>query len=289
MINRLIYIFVVFPVSRLPFPVLYALSDFLCLVLFRLVGYRKEVVMNNLKNSFPEKSNNELLSIRKDFYHHFCDTIVESIKAFSISEKEANRRMTYSNTEVLHELAEKGKSIALVGGHYGNWELLAITISQQMPHLVRAFYTPLKNTFWDQKMKESRGRFGLKLISTRDAKEEFNKDKDRLTTTIFGADQAPRDPKKAYWLKFLNQETGVQFGAEKYAKEYNLAVVFGAITRKKRGYFNTEISLVHEEVKDLPYGRITESFSLLLEDQIKKEPRYYLWTHKKWKHKRPAD
>jgi KDO2-lipid IV(A) lauroyltransferase len=271
----------------MPFPLLYAFSDFLFFILFRVVGYRRKVVLNNLKNAFPEKGIQELRKIEKKFYKHFCDLIVESIKGFTISEKEALKRMTYTNTEILDDLAKKNKSITFIGGHFGNWELLAVTISQTVPHTVKALYTPLKGEYWDNKITTSRSRFGLKMFKIQEIKALRDSLKGELSGVIFGSDQSPSNPQKAYWVKFLNQDTGVQFGAEKNAKDFDTAIIYGAITKKKRGYYNTELVQLFEDVKDLEYGAIIESFSEVLEEKIKENPQYYLWTHRRWKHKLP--
>lgn len=287
MLNYILYYLIIYPVSKLPFFLLYRVSDFLFVLAFYVVGYRKKVVFNNLKNAFPEKSIKELKSIQKAFYQHFCDLIVESVKAFTISEKEANQRMTYTGLEYAADLAKKNKNIIIIGGHYANWELLAITVNNQFEHQVQALYTPIKNIWWENKMKESRSRFGLKMVGIKQVKTLFKTGNSALTATIFGSDQSPRNPEKAYWTTFLNQETGIQFGAEKYAKETNSAVIFGAISKIKRGYYTTHFTLLYEESENLQHGEVLESYSKNLEAQIKADPRYYLWTHKRWKHQRP--
>jgi KDO2-lipid IV(A) lauroyltransferase len=287
MLNKIIYGLIVYPVSRMPFPLLYVFSDFLFFVMFRLVGYRRKVVFDNLKNSFPEKEEKELNEIEKKFFKHFCDLIVESIKGFTISEEEVLKRMTYSNKEVLENLAKKNKSVTFIGGHFGNWELLAVTIAQTIPHTVKALYTPLKGKYWDDKITASRSRFGLKMFTIQNVKVLRDSLKGELSAVIFGSDQSPSNPKRAYWLKFLNQDTGVQFGAEKHAKDFDTAVIYGAITKNKRGYYNTEFIQLFENVGDLEYGAVIESFSKTLEEKIRENPHYYLWTHRRWKHKLP--
>jgi KDO2-lipid IV(A) lauroyltransferase len=287
MLNKIIYGLIVYPVSRMPFPLLYAFSDFLFFVMFRLVGYRRKVVFDNLKNSFPEKEEKELSEIEKKFFKHFCDLIVESIKGFTISEEEVLKRMTYSNKEVLENLAKKNKSVTFIGGHFGNWELLAVTIAQTIPHTVKALYTPLKGKYWDDKITASRSRFGLKMFTIQNVKVLRDSLEGELSAVIFGSDQSPSNPKRAYWLKFLNQDTGVQFGAEKHAKDFDTAVIYGAITKNKRGYYNTEFIQLFENVGDLEYGAVIESFSKTLEEKIRENPHYYLWTHRRWKHKLP--
>jgi len=245
------------------------------------------VVFDNLKNSFPEKEEKELNEIEKKFFKHFCDLIVESIKGFTISEEEVLKRMTYSNKEVLENLAKKNKSVTFIGGHFGNWELLAVTIAQTIPHTVKALYTPLKGKYWDDKITASRSRFGLKMFTIQNVKVLRDSLEGELSAVIFGSDQSPSNPKRAYWLKFLNQDTGVQFGAEKHAKDFDTAVIYGAITKNKRGYYNTEFIQLFENVGDLEYGAVIESFSKTLEEKIRENPHYYLWTHRRWKHKLP--
>lgn len=247
------------------------------------------MVRANLKNAFPEKSNSAINKIESTFYLHMCDLIVESIKAFTITEKLAKRKMTYKGTEIFEQLHKKGKSVVLVGGHYGNWELLAVTITNAIPHRSMALYTPLTNTFLDKKMKASRSRFGLEMLPISKVREYFESTKHIPTTAIFGADQSPRNPQKAYWMTFLNQETGVQFGAEKFATEYNCAVVYGVIHRLSRGKYQTEFKLLTENASELPYGKITELHTKLLEKKILDSPPYWLWSHRRWKHKRPAN
>lgn len=289
MLNKIVYGLIVYPISRMPFPMLYAFSDFLFFIIFRVVGYRRKVVFENLKNSFPEKEEKELHKIEKEFYKHFCDLIVESVKGFTISEEEAQNRMTYSNLKVLDDLAKKGKSVTFIGGHYCNWELLAVTIAQTVPHTVKALYTPLKGKYWDDKITTSRSRFGLQMFTIQNVKDLRQSLKGELSSVIFGSDQSPSNPNKAYWLRFLNQDTGVQFGAEKHAKDFDTAVIYGAITKKKRGFYNTELIQLFEDVSDLEYGAVIESFSRTLEEKIKENPQYYLWTHRRWKHKIPED
>jgi KDO2-lipid IV(A) lauroyltransferase len=245
--------------------------------------------MDNLRNSFPEKNEAELLRIEREFYKHFCDLILESIKAFSISEEEVSKRMIHKNTELFDQLAKQNRSVAAVGGHYCNWEWFGITIAQSIPHKALAFFTPLKSPFWNDKMTKSRSRFGLHMYSIKELKQLNSVVESGLTATMFGSDQSPSNPRKAYWTKFLNQDTGTQYGAEKHAIKFDTAVVFAEITKLKRGFYQTEYKLLYESVEGLEYGAVIELFTKNLEDQIKKKPEYYLWTHRRWKHKRPTD
>ncbi len=243
-------------------------------------------MINNLKNSFPEKSEKEINAIAFKFYRHLCDIIVESLKNFSITGKRANKLMKHNNVDIVNAFFEQGKNVAIVGGHYGNWELFATTIDQQLTHQSIALFTPLKNQFFNKKMKDSRSKFGLQMLSIFDIKKKLDHKKE-LAAIIFGADQSPRKAQRAYWMTFLNQDTGVQFGTEKTAVENNMAVVFGRINRIKRGKYETSYEVICEDASTTDYGFITETHTKLLEKDIIKRPELWLWSHKRWKHKRP--
>lgn len=265
--------------------VLYVLSDMAYLFLYKLGRYRVKVVNRNLRNSFPDKSKEEITQLRRQFYHHFADLIVESFKVFSITKEEAMARFKVNNPEILEPLVAKNQSFLLVGGHYNNWEMLAVGISGYMQHEAVAIYHRLGNKFLDAKFLSSRGKFGLKMISRQEVKEYFSED-NKLTCTIFGADQSPSIAKNVYWMDFLNQDTPVMFGVEKFANEKNIPVVFGGITKVKRGYYEFDMEILFEDPSQCAYGEITEAHTKKLEEQILKDPQYWLWTHKRWKRKR---
>ena len=289
MLNHLLYYGVILPISVLPMWILYRVSDVLYLVVYHIVAYRTKVVRQNLAQSFPEYSLTEIKKIERTFYRHLCDLIVESLKTFTISESLATRKMQHKNTAIFKQLHNKGKAVALVGGHYNNWELFAATISQQIPHAAIALYTPLKNRFFDEKMKATRSKFGLQLLSIHEVKKALAHHQSELQTVIFGADQSPRKSQRAYWMTFLNQETGVQFGTEKLARANNLAVVYGRIHKIKRGKYEVDYELICEHAAEQEEGYITQKHTKLLEKDIRNAPAYWLWTHKRWKHKRPVD
>lgn len=285
-LNYLLYYLFIIPVSLLPFRALYGVSDFLYIVLYRVFGYRTKVVRMNLKNSFPEKSQDELIKIESLFYHHLCDVIVETIKSFTISEHEILKRMVVLNPELPEKYFTEGRSILFAGGHYNNWEWIATSLHQQIKHTAVALYTPLSNTFFEQKMQKTRSRFGLRMVPTKNVAAFFEERKHQLTATLFGIDQSPRHPNRCYWTEFLNQHTGVMFGVEKYAKEMNYPVLFTSIDKVKRGYYTVQFSLLTDQPLTEPDGKIIESATRLLEKQIIALPQYWLWTHKRWKHKR---
>lgn len=280
--DRILYYGLIVPLSRLPFSVLYFISDVLCFILYRIVGYRKEVIRGNIRRSFPEKTEGELKAIEKEFYSHFCDLIVESLKTFTITAEESLKRMNVKNTEVVDRLFDQGRHITAMGGHNGNWELYATACDMQIKPDTVALYTPLSSAFFDKIMRQSRSRYGLQMIAT-SKNSDMPVDSKTPTMFIFGIDQCPKLSQKPYWMEFLNQETGVQFGAEKFARVNDTAVVFGNIRKVKRGYYEVEYTLVCESVADKPAGWVMEQGTKLLEQKIREQPAYWLWSHKRWK------
>ncbi len=288
-LNILLYYLVILPISLLPFPVLYFISDGLYVLIYHVFGYRKKVVLTNLRNSFPQKSEEEIKQISKKFYRHFCDLVVESLKIFTISPEEVKKRMVIRNPEVPDKYFEQGRSVILAGGHYNNWELFAVAVDDLIKHQSVALYLPLNNKYFDNLMKKTRGRYGLIMISTKKIKEFFDTNKNNLTGIIFAMDQSPGNPAKSYWTTFLNQDTGVLFGPEKYAKSNNMPVVFGNIYKKKRGYYEVVFVDITDKPLETKHGEITEKLIRLIEKDIIAQPEYWLWTHRRWKHKRPTE
>jgi KDO2-lipid IV(A) lauroyltransferase len=227
--------------------------------------------------------------LMKKFYIHLCDVIVETFKSFTISKAQISKRMVLQNPELLDSYYKQGKSLILAGGHYNNWEWIATGIDQQISHKSIAIYKTLSNKFFDEKMRTTRSKFGLDMISTKRVAEVFQTNKDKLTATIFAIDQSPSNPRKAYWMNFLNQETACLYGTEKYALEYNMPVLFGTVTKVGRGYYTFEFRVVADDPSKTEKGFITRQTNLELEKDIVKAPEFWLWTHKRWKHPRPAD
>jgi KDO2-lipid IV(A) lauroyltransferase len=288
MMSALLYRLVLKPISRLPYGVLYGISSVFFVIFYYLIGYRKGVVRGNLKRSFPEKSVAEIHSIEKAFYRHFCDVVLESLKNFSAHESQLASRFTHRNTEVLDRLYAQGKSAILVGGHYGNWEMWALSAPPHFTHRLMAIYKRLSNPYFDEKMRSTRGKFGLELVSTKETGNWLKENQNSLFVSVFAIDQSPSNPKKAFWLEFLGQETACLFGAEKYAVEFDLPIVFGHLSKTGRGQYAIDYELITEKPREFNHGELTRRMNHLLEMDIRREPRYWLWSHKRWKHKRPV-
>jgi Kdo2-lipid IVA lauroyltransferase/acyltransferase len=284
----IVYYLFIYPISRLPFGALYALSDALFYLIYYLVPYRKKVVLENLTRSFPDKSPAAIKDLAKKFYRHFCDITVESFKMFSITEAELRQRFVFNDMNTIHRLYQEKKSFVFGGGHYNNWEVFAVACQLGIPHKCVALYKPLSNAWFDKKMQQSRGQYGLRMWPIKQSREMFEAEKNNTALYIFGMDQSPSNNKRCHWMTFLNQDTGVSFGVEKFAREYNLPVVFGRINKIKRGHYSLDIELLTEEPNALPSGAIVEKLMRLLESDIKTTPEYWLWTHRRWKRKRPV-
>ncbi len=252
--------------------------------MYYVFGYRKKVIAGNIYKSFSNKSEKEKKRIVKDFYKHFCDLIVESIKNFTISEKQARKRFVIENPEVMNKYYDQGRSVVNIGGHYGNWELLAVSVDMQLKHKHAGIYKPLSNAFFEGKMRSSRSKFGLVMVPMKQTKEYMFKEHEEPNSFIFGADQWPSKTKTAYWTTFLGRDTPFHFGAEKYAKDGNFPVVYGEIIKVKRGHYKGIYHNITDDPNSLEQGEIIERFKNLLEHTIMNNNHaHWLWSHKRWK------
>lgn len=276
--------------SRLPWSVLYFISTLMYWLVFRGIGYRKKVVWNNLKNSFPNKTDQEIQSISNDFFRFLADMFIESVKAITMDDKDWKRGFSTVNVEVADAFYDQGKSIVTVLGHYGNWEYLVTAYARDTKHTVLGVYKPLSNPDFEKLLAQYRTRFGMVLVPIYDAYEivdRYIQSGEKVAIMLIG-DQTPAAD-RGYWMNFLNQDTPVFRGAEKFAKMYDLPVVFATLDLVKRGQYAMHFETVFEFPKLTEEGEITETYTKLLEKQIFAKPYLWLWSHKRWKHKRPAD
>lgn len=281
--SRLFYYVLLKPLSYFPLGVLYIFSDVLFFLLYYLVPYRKKVVLTNLKKSFPDKGPKEIKAIMKGFYHFLTDLMLETVWNFSLSEKEARKRLVVENPEILDSYYEQNKDVIIVVGHYNSWEFLLSAFNLNINHRAAVIYTSLTNDFLDKVFKEFREKFGTKLVTKGEVKHAFKDGIGEPMAIIFGSDQAPASSRRAYWTTFLHQDTAVAIGVEKYATMYDLPVFFGALHRVKRGYYSINLELLIDKPLETQQGEITEAHVKALEKLIIHEPRYWLWSHKRWK------
>lgn len=274
-------------ISILPFPVFYIFSDFVFVILYYIIGYRKDVVMQNLRNSFPEKTENEIKSIRKAYYRYLCDLFLETFKTLTISKKAALKHCTFSpeTMAIITKYADQNQSVILSMGHMGNWEWGGNTFSTICRHQLYTIYHPIGSKQFDDLMYKIRTRFGTKLITMKNTYKEVLARKEELTATAFIADQTPR-PENAYWTTFLNQDTPVFKGFEAIARQLNYPVIYSKIIRLKRGYYEVQAEVLCESPADTAENELTEMFIKRLEKDIIAHPETWLWSHRRWKHKR---
>jgi KDO2-lipid IV(A) lauroyltransferase len=265
---------------------LYGLSDFVFLFIFHVFGYRRKVVMSNLQNAFPDKSNKELKIIERKFYRYFCDLILETVKSLTISRSALQKRLSFASVELFEKYFSQKQSIVIAMGHFGNWELGGARFAIEPLHQLFVIYHPLKDKNFDGLVYKMRTRLGNGLYAMKDTLRGMIRDRDKITATAFIADQTP-SPKGAHWMQFMNQDTPVFIGTGKIAKKMNYPVVYVSIRRKDRGYYEITLEDLVADPSMVSAEEIVERFTQRLETDIREMPEYWLWTHKRWKHKRP--
>lgn len=290
--NLLIYCLVypfIWVISILPFKLLYILSDFLYVIVYYIIGYRKKLVLNNLKLAFPEKSEKELLKLRKKSYSHFVDIFMEMIKTFTISKKVLDKHYKYTNIELLQELKKDGKSVILMSAHYANWEWI-IGMNSFLNYNAIAAFSKLSNPYFNNKIKKTREKFGVTLLPSSKISAAMLYNYKHQIQSIYGllSDQSPKLKGKTYWSSFLNVKVPIHTGGEMIAKKYDLNIVFLDTKKVKRGYYETTLSIITTNASKHSEYEITEMYLRKVEGQIKAQPENYFWTHKRFKHKDKA-
>lgn len=267
---------------------LYVLSDILYVVIYKIAGYRTRIVRRNMAAAFPDKSTVELKRLERAFYHHFSDYVVETIKLAHISLEEIQRRAFLRNPELVNRIMDQGHTCAiLLMGHYGNWEWFSGSNARFGGSRAYQIYRPLNNKAFDRLFIHLRTHFGSYGIKKNDTIRDIMHLKQTKTRSvvIFLADQTPSKANLHYWTDFLNQDTAILTGPERIARKLNLPVFFLDTQKIRRGYYAIDIKLITETPKETPENYITERYARLTEEMILRAPAYWLWTHKRWKHK----
>lgn len=270
--------------SFLPLSVLYVLSEFSAFLLQHVFRYRREVIIRNLKNSFPEKSNEELAAIRHDYYRHMSDLLVESVKAYRISKKDLKKRIRIVNLPDFNRYADERRSVIILLGHTSNWEWNGLMLGLTANFHAQVVYRPLRNEKLNQFMIKLRSRFGCEPVSEKNIARNLIGKQLEQTATAFIADQTPSN-ENAYCTTFFNQPTYFFTGAEKLARKLNLPVLYASTRKLKRGYYLYRFEIISEEPKSTPANFIMQTFAEKLERDIKNQPSNWLWSHRRWKKK----
>ncbi|EHQ29281.1 lysophospholipid acyltransferase family protein [Mucilaginibacter paludis] len=283
-LSRIVFFFL-YLLSLLPFWFLYLLADGIYIVLYKIIGYRREVVYQNLINSFPGKGAEEIKVIEKKYYRYLADLIVETIKMISISANEVKRRMKATNPELVTHYYNQNKSIIAAVAHYGNWEMAAHRFSLIPEYQKIIVYKPLSNKRADQYYQQIRGRFGAMLVPMKSTLRKLAALKNELTFTVLVSDQTPVQHEAQYFTRFLNQPTALFLGVEKMAVMFDTVVVFADVRCVKRGYYEYKIVTLFDYAKQTQPYEITDTHTKYLEEMINREPQYWLWSHRRWKFK----
>ncbi|MFT6746169.1 MAG: KDO2-lipid IV(A) lauroyltransferase [Glaciecola sp.] len=284
----LIYYFtlpLIYLISFLPFKLLYLFSNFLYVLLYKIIGYRKKVVSTNLKNAFPNYSQEQLKLTEKKFYKYFCDLILESLKTLTISPKSLKKHVSFLGSDVFDKFKKEERSVIIVMGHQGNWELGGARFALEPIHQLYVIYHPLKNKYFDKLVYFMRTRLGNRLYAMKDTIRGMLKDRGELNATAFIADQTP-SPRGAYWTTFLNQDTPVFTGTAKLSKKLNYPIIYVSVKRERRGLYTMTAELLLENPSDFTENEISELHTKRLEKDIVECPENWLWSHRRWKHQR---
>ncbi len=282
------YIFYAFGwlLSKLPFRLLYIISDFLYFILYFVVGYRKKVSYENLRKSFPEKNEKWIRATARKYYKNLADLFVETTKLMTISKDKLQKRFKYKNIEIIDEFLKQNKSIIMSIGHCGNWEWMGNTFGPTYPDFKGyAIVKPLNNKYFDGYINGLRSRFSDdSTIYFKETFRQIIKRKDIPTFYVFAADQTPTMSEAGFWGEFFHQETPFFTGIEKIARSLDFGVIFMDIYREKRGHYVGEISIITESAKETEENKITKDYIVKLENAIRKRPDNWLWSHRRWKH-----
>mgnify|MGYP003422842018 CR=1 FL=1 len=282
-----ISIYILNGLSAISWKSAFLLSDVINYLLFDLIGYRKQVIIENLRNSFPNKSNDEIRAIAKAYHEHLTDLIVETIKLKSASKEDILDRMQ-GDISIMNHYFQKQTNLIYLMGHRGNWELANLYSSLCFQHECIVVYRPLQNVESEKWFLELRTRFNATMVPMNQIFQELQKKRSRPYVLVLANDQSPV-PQTAFWTTFLNQDTGVFRGVETIARRYNLTVL-NADFRKipdKRGYYQLDIKVITEDPCSLKNNEILERQLRLLENDIVNQPENCLWSHRRWKHQRP--
>jgi KDO2-lipid IV(A) lauroyltransferase len=289
---QLLAFIVIYPIlyliSLLPFRLLYFFSDVIYVLIYHVIGYRKSTVRLNMALALPHLSFKERKEVEKKFYHHFCDSFLEMIKTLTISEKEIKKRFVFENIELVKEFEDKGKSIVLICAHYGSYEWLLTMNMYLTTHKGFGVYKKLANKYFDKLVRDIRGKFDAELVDTKQTIPLMRENQKKGVLAYYGfiSDQSPKIYRVPYWGRLFGMEVPVQTGAEMLAKKMDMNVMFVKGGKIKRGYYKAEFIPFEGDPKTTPNFEITDRFLSLLEQQIIEHPEYYLWTHKRFKHRR---
>lgn len=273
---------ILYLLSLIPLKLLYVLSDFFYFLIYHVIGYRKNVVMENLSYAFPDKTEAEKKKIAARFYRNFIDNWIETVKLITVSKESLKKRIT-GNFEVFHRLYETGRAVQLNLGHFFNWEIMTLHAGISQPYSFLTVYYPQNNKIMDRLMKYIRGRWGNPLLPSNDMARAIIPWRKKQYIVALGADQSTPFVDNAFWLYFLNRPAAFVKGPEKLARGQNIPVVMMTTTKPKRGHYHFDYFLLADDPRSLPEGELMRRYVRHLEANIRLQPEIYLWSHRRWK------
>ncbi len=273
-------------IALLPFKLLYVFSSVIAFILRDILGYRKETIKTNIKNSFPNISQKRINSIANSYYLNLSDIILESIKSYFLSAEELfSKRFVFTNINFIHNLIDNNNGVVLLTSHYNNWEWGVNIVNKALNRNCIGFYKPLSNKLIDNYIYKKRTRYGTKAYPMQQAYRIIAKEKNNKPIIILIADQSPSNLNNVEWVDFLNQKTAFLVGSEKIALKYNFPVVYLDINRVERGFYQAEFKMLIKTPSSYNQGEITKAYANHLEKIITENPTPWLWSHRRWKHK----
>lgn len=275
-------------ISILPFRVLYFFSDVSSFIIYHIIGYRKKTVRKNLELTLRHLTAEERLIIEKKFYRHFTDSFFEMAKSLTISDKELKKRFTFTNYDLVHEYEAKGKSVVLLIGHYASYEWLLYMNKFFTTHKGFGIYKPIANKHFDRLVKKMRGKFNAELIGIRETIPSMRQNERKGILGFYGfiTDQSPKLTSAIHWGDFFGMEVPIHVGGEMLAKKIGMNMMFAKVSKTSRGHYSCTFIGIEEDLKLVPNYEISDRFMKMLEQQILEAPPYYLWTHKRFKHRK---
>ncbi len=269
----------------IPFPVLYLLSDGLAFLLHRVLGYRKEVALESLRRSFPDKSETAIQKILYDFYRNLTDVTLETIKSNTMSLAELERRCPVRNPEKINFYLDAGQSVILTGAHFNNWEWAGFTIPTNLHGVTTTAYKPLTNKLIDSFVNRNRARGGMQMVSMEELFGAMRRQRNVPSVYILVSDQSPTSRKSAHWVNFLGQPTACLPGADVLARKFGYPALHFHVRRLKRGFYEVAYRDIYTQPATAADGDITRAYAAMLETEIREQPEAWLWSHRRWKMK----
>ncbi len=263
---------------------LYLLSDGIYWIGYYLVGYRKEVVMQNLLRAFPEKTLAERKTIAKQFYHNFIDSYVEMIKLLTASREFITQHFQVDNPELYEQVLAGGQKCQVLLGHTLNWEYANLALPFYTEYRFIVAFMPLTNGVFNRLLLKLRSRTGTIMLPANQLRRSIIPYRKSVYMLSLVADQAPSNPGGSYWLNFFSHPTPFLRGPERGARVADVPVLFCHFYKTARGSYRAKLELLAEHSGQLPEGELTMRYVARLQQAIKQYPDLYLWSHRRWKY-----